>query len=193
MDSSRSAVADGAFRRSTACVAAVTLALSLSVGVLAGCGPAEVTDPGSAPSEGRSPAGQADASRTTAPSAPASAELPGLAYAGAYDEAFRADLTTYTGRRVTLSGVVGDLTDSRSAYELADPSDPDLDPLLVSGQDPVPDLEIGDLVEVTGTVRDGFQPPAGAEGEELADLSGGHLGDPYLHRTRTKITGSPGR
>ncbi|MUN63733.1 hypothetical protein GMA12_11355 [Kocuria sediminis] len=190
MEPSGSVVAGGTLRRSTTHVAAVVL--SLSAGVLAGCGPTEVPDPGSDVSEGSTASGPAGASPTAAPSAPTPAEQSDLAYAGAYDEAFRAGLTADTGQRVTLSGVVGDLADSRSAYELADPSDPDLDPLLVSARDPVPDLEIGDLVEVTGTVRNGFRSPAGTEGDEQADLYDQHLGDPYLDLADTKITDSPG-
>lgn len=175
--------------------------LCLSAGVVAGCGSTQAPDAGSGAetteaAEAQSSPEQTSGSFSATPSAPGSADEPANGYAGAYDETFRTGLGAYSGQRVTLTGEVGDLIGSRSAYELLDPAEPNLDPLLISAQHAVPDLEVGDLVEVTGTVQEGFQPPVVEEavaGDEEVGFYDQHLGEPYLDEAQTEITGSPDR
>ncbi|WP_188540646.1 hypothetical protein [Kocuria dechangensis] len=117
-------------------------------------------------------------------------------YAGAYDGAFHAGLSSFNGQQVSLTGEVRDLIRSRSSFELASFTDPDLDPLLVSAAYAVPDLEVGDTVEVTGTVREGFDPPVVEEAVEEGEEAGfydQHLGQPYLDEAQVEIVDSSGR
>jgi hypothetical protein len=171
--------------------------LCLSVGVLAGCGSTQSPEPALS-------TGPAESSSTapTSASPPATNPAPGTVnkstggYVGAYDEAFHAELSSYTGQQVSLTGEVGDLIRSRSAYELTHPTTPDLDPLLISAAYAAPDLQIGDTVTVTGTLREGFEPPVveeAVDGGEEAGFYDQHLGQPYLDEARVEILASPGQ
>ena len=169
--------------------------LYLSAGVLAGCGSTQSPDP--APGTGTA---ESSSTAQSSASLPAAAPAPGTGnestggYVGAYDEAFHAELSSYTGQQVSLTGEVGDLIRSRSAYELTSPTSPDLDPLLISAAYAVPDLQISDTVTVTGTLREGFEPPVVEEavtGDEEAGFYDQHLGQPYLDEAQVEILDSP--
>lgn len=170
-------------------------ALCLSVGVLAGCGSAQSPDPGPGtdPARSSSPEQVSATPPATAPAPEAESDSTG-GYVGAYDEAFHAELSSYTGRQVSLTGQVGDVIRSRSAYELIHPTASDLDPLLVSAAYAVPDLQVGDTVRVTGTLREGFTPPVveeAVEGDEEAGFYDQHRGQPYLDEAELEILDSP--
>jgi hypothetical protein len=145
------------------------LVLTAAAGVSTGCGAGNTPEP--APGTESSPA-QSD--QTPDEQVPA-------AYTGPYNAAFRADVSSYAGQQVTLTGEVADLVPSRSALVLTDPEDPDLDPLLVSAQFAFPDAEEGAVVEVTGTVQTNFQ--ARVDQDDVDDEAGfydRHIGQPYL-------------
>ena len=174
-----------------------SVALCLSAGVLAGCGatPSPEPDPATGTAESSSTAPISASPSVTTP-APGAGSEPSSGYVGAYDEAFRAELSSYTGQQVSLTGEVGDLIRSRSAYELASPTAPDLDPLLISAAYAVPDLQIGDTVTVTGTLREGFEPPVveeAVDGDEEAGFYDQHRGQPYLDEAQVEILNSPGQ
>ena len=169
--------------------------LCLSVGVLAGCGSTQSQDPalGTGTAESSPTAPTSASPRATAPAPGAGTESTG-GYVGAYDEAFHAELSAYTGQQVSLTGEVGDLIRSRSAYELTSPTASDLDPLLISAAYAVPDLQVGDTVRVTGTLREGFTPPVVEEAVEEGEGAGfydQHRGQPYLDEAQLEILDSP--
>ena len=169
------------------------MALCLAAGVLAGCGATPSPEPGPVTAEDSSTAPTSASPSATAPAPGAGTESPS-GYVGAYDEAFHAELSSYTGQQVSLTGEVGDLIRSRSAYELVSPTTPDLDPLLISAAYAVPDLQVGDTVTVTGTLREGFEPPVVEEvvdGDEEAGFYDQHLGQPYLDEAQVEILDSP--
>jgi hypothetical protein len=171
------------------------VALCLAAGVLAGCGATPSPDPGPGTAENSSTAPTSASPSATAPAPGAGTESP-TGYVGAYDDAFHAELPSYTGQQVSLTGEVGDLIRSRSAYELVSPTTPDLDPLLISAAYAVPDLQVGDTVTVTGTLREGFEPPVVEEvvdGDEEAGVYDQHLGQPYLDEAQVEILNSPGQ
>jgi hypothetical protein len=145
------------------------LALATAAGVITGCGAGDPPQP--VPETESSPAQQEQTSG--APTA--------TAYSGPYDEAFRAEVTSYAGQQVTLSGEVADLVPSRSALVLTDPENPEADPLLVSAQYAFPDAEEGAAVEVTGTVQTNFQARIDqGDVDEEAGFYDRHIGQPYL-------------
>lgn len=148
---------------------AAALALATAAGVTAGCGTSGSPEPG------------ADAE----PSPDQQVQTPGAeatsAYTGPYDEDFRADLSSYAGQQVTLTGEIADLIPSRSALVLTSPENPDLDPLLVSARYAFPDAEEGSVVEVTGTVQTDFQARVVQDDpDDEAGFYDRHLGEPYL-------------
>ncbi|MEX5300111.1 hypothetical protein RCG67_15170 [Kocuria sp. CPCC 205292] len=156
-------------------VPATAVALATAAGATAGCGTSgsPESDPGTA-------------SGTGAESSPTQPERTGgaatsSAYSGPCDEKFRADVSSYAGQRVSLTGKVADLVPSRSALVLTDPENPELDPLLVSARYAFPDVEQGDVVEVTGTVQANFQ--ARVDQDDVDNDAGfydRHIGQPYL-------------
>ena len=169
--------------------------LCLSAGVLAGCGATSSPepDPGTETARSSSPEQVNGSSPATAPS-PSARDESTAGYAGPYAEAFHAELSSYTGQQVSLTGEVGDLIRSRSAYELTSPTASDLDPLLISAAYAVPDLQVGDTVRVTGTLREGFTPPVVEEAVEEGEEAGfydQHRGQPYLDEARLEILDSP--
>ena len=171
------------------------VALCLTAGVLAGCSanPLPEPDAGTEAAQSSSPEQVNGSSPATAPS-PSAGDESTAGYAGAYDEAFHAELSSHTGQQVSLTGEVGDLIRSRSAYELNSPTASDLDPLLISAAYAVPDLQVGDTIRVTGTLREGFTPPVvekAVEEDEEAGFYDQHRGQPYLDEAQLEILDSP--
>ncbi|MEX5293915.1 hypothetical protein QYM41_01360 [Kocuria sp. CPCC 205268] len=158
----------------------VSAALALAVLATAGCAGTQTSGP-AAESSTESSTGTAGA---TAPRTPGTADTAvDLAYDGPYDEAFRAGLSDYAGEQVRLRGEVSDLIGSRSAYVITAPGAPGTDPLLVSARYAAPELEEGAVVEVTGTLREDFEPPVTEEAGGDEDEQGfyaEHAGEPYL-------------
>lgn len=114
------------------------------------------------------------------------------AYVGPYDLALRESLADYSGEVVTLTGEVAEVIASRSSLEIVDPGNPDVDPLLVSARYAIPDVEAGDVVEVTGTVQQNFSPPVAepaVEGDPETGFYEQHLGEPYLNEALVEATG----
>ncbi|MFI7580918.1 hypothetical protein [Kocuria kalidii] len=148
---------------------ATVLALALAAGVITGCGP------GGAPESG-----------VDADSSPAQLEqTPGeevvSVYTGPYDEEFRADVSSYAGQQVTLTGAVSELVPSRSALVLTSTEDPDLDPFLVSAQYAFPEAEQGAVIEVTGILQEEFQARIDQDDQDNeAGFYDRHVGEPYL-------------
>ncbi|MEX5298618.1 hypothetical protein RCG67_07535 [Kocuria sp. CPCC 205292] len=145
------------------------LVLATTAAVSTGCGTSSTPEP--APETETTPAQpeQTPGEQTT------------VAYSGPYDEEFRADVSSYAGQQVTLTGEVADLVPSRSAMVLTDPENPDLDPLLVSAQYAFPDAEEGAIVDVTGTLQTNFQ--ARVDQDDVDNDAGfydRHIGHPYL-------------
>jgi hypothetical protein len=81
-----------------------SVALFLSAGVLTGCDatPSPESDPGTGTAESSSIAPTSASPSATAP-APGAGNEPSSGYVGAYDEAFRAELSSYTGQQVNLT------------------------------------------------------------------------------------------
>ncbi|WP_424346988.1 hypothetical protein [Kocuria sp. CH-021] len=154
---------------------ATAVALATAAGATAGCGTSGSPEPD-----------RGTAAGTGAESSPAQpGQTPGeqatVAYTGPYDEDFRADMASYAGQQVSLTGQITDLVPSRSALVLTDPKNPDLDPLLVSARFAFPDAEEGTVVDVTGTVQENFQAPVDQDDmDEEAGFYDRHVGQPYL-------------
>lgn len=172
------------------------VALSLLLGVATGCGANDAPETDTAPpaAQGQTPSGQVGG--TPQASTPTAGEQVTSAYTGPYDESFQAELPAYSGQQVSLTGEVRDLVRSRSSYEIGDPTDPSLDPLLISARYAVPDVEEGTRVEVTGILREGFDPPVVEEAVEDDGEVGfydQHRGEPYLDEARVKVLGATGQ
>lgn len=169
-------------RTRTLATAATLVAVT---GVTVGCGPeepfgtdAEIATPTPEPAE----------------ESPGSAET-ATAYDGPYDRALRESLTDYSAEVITLTGEVAEVIPSRTSFEIVDPGDPDLDPLLVSARYAVPDIEAGDVVEVTGTVQQDFTAPvagSAVDDDEETGFYEQHLGEPYLDEAVIEATGPAG-
>ncbi|MEX5302313.1 hypothetical protein [Kocuria sabuli] len=154
-------------------------ALALAVATTAGCAGTEEPEPGADTPVQELTTG---APQTTAPASTAGTAAE-LAYDGPYDEEFVAELPDYAGRQVRLTGTVGDFVRSRSAYVLTGPDGGDPAPLLVSARYTAPDVAEGTAVQVTGTLREDFDPLAaeGAAGDdEEAGFYEEHAGEAYL-------------
>lgn len=136
-------------RRPTARTAAAALAAVAGLG-LAGCsteGPETGTDVEDI-SEGE-----------VLESSPAPADGPTAedAFVGDYDQAFSDERETYVGQQVTLSAEVSDVI-SDDALVIAGTAENTVDPLLVLYDMDQVDVEEGQVVEVTGTVQQAFDP-----------------------------------
>lgn len=108
--------------------------------------------------------------------------LPGAPYRGAYNQEFYDDQEIYEGQEVTLSAEVEGIV-SANALEISDPNNIDLEPLLVLHDLEAPDLEEGQVVEVVGTVQEGFTLATAEEdlGVDLVDeLFTDYEEEPYL-------------
>lgn len=170
------------------------VALSLVLAMATGCGAADTPEADTDPPAARSqtPAEQVSGSPQVSASSPTAGEQATIAYTGPYDEDFTGLLPTYNGQQVSLTGEVRDLIRSRSSYELGDPADPDLDPLLISARYAVPDVAEGTRVEVTGIVREAFEPPVveeAVEDEAQIGFYDQHRGQPYLDEARVEVLG----
>ncbi|MFI7481954.1 hypothetical protein ACH9EU_06005 [Kocuria sp. M1R5S2] len=173
---------------------AAVLALSAAAGLTAGCGAGDAPEPGTEAEPGDASPARANASPGTAETDEDPDDQATSAYTGPYDKEFRADLSSYAGQQVKLTGEVADLIPSRSSLVLASPEDPDLDPLLVSARYAFPEAEEGSDVAVTGTVQMDFQ--AGADQDDTDDEAGfydRHVGQPYLDQAELSSTTSAGR
>ncbi|MGQ1796080.1 hypothetical protein ACT4S5_02930 [Kocuria oceani] len=151
-------------------------ASALTLAAATGCTGGEEPEPG-----GGTPAQQETTGAQETPFPADAAETTGdLAYDGPYDEQFVAELPDHAGQQVRLTGTIGDFVRSRSAYVLTGPAG--TDPLLVSARYTAPDVAEGSTVEVTGTLREDFEPPV-AEEAAADDESGfyaEHAGEAYL-------------
>ena len=68
--------------------------------------------------------------------------------------------------------------------------------MLISARYAVPDVEEGTRVEVTGILREGFDPPVVEEAVEDDGELGfydQHRGEPYLDEARVKVLGATGQ
>jgi hypothetical protein len=161
---------------------ATAATLVAAAGIMAGCGSEEPPE---------------TAAEIAIPTPGPTEELPGstetaAAYVGPYDLALRESLADYSGEVVTLTGEVAEVVASRSSLEIVDPDNPDVDPLLVSALYAVPDVETGDVVEVTGTVQQNFSPPVvepAVEGDPETGFYEQHLGEPYLNEAVVEAIG----
>lgn len=108
-----------------------------------------------------------------------------LAYEGDYNQDFYDDVTTYTGQQVTLSAEVSE-TISPDAFAIAGA----VDPLLIVESQEIPPLDDGQVVQVTGTVQEGFD-VVGVEEELGVDLEDEAFadfeGDPYIMATSGEV------
>lgn len=158
---------------------AAASALALAAATTAGCAGTEEPEPGA---DTPAQAETTGAAQTSAPASTAETAAD-LAYDGPYDEQFVAELPDYAGQQVRLTGTVGDFVRSRSAYVLTGPDGGGPTPLLVSARYTAPEVSEGAVVEVTGTVREDFNPPAaeGAAGDgEESGFYEEHAGEAYL-------------
>ncbi|KLU10248.1 MULTISPECIES: hypothetical protein [unclassified Kocuria] len=108
-----------------------------------------------------------------------------LAYEGDYNQDFYDEVTTYTGQQVTLSAEVSE-TISPDAFAIAGA----VDPLLIVEEQEIPPLDDGQVVQVTGTVQEGFD-VAGVEQELGVDLEDEAFtefeGEPYIMATSGEV------
>ncbi|MFC4903016.1 hypothetical protein [Kocuria oceani] len=121
-------------------------------------------------------------------SSAAATEDPGamaLAYEGDYNQDFYDEVTTYTGQQVTLSAEVSE-TISPDTFAIAGA----VDPLLIVEEQEIPPLDDGQVVQVTGTVQEGFD-VAGVEQELGVDLEDEAFtefeGEPYIMATSGEV------
>lgn len=108
-----------------------------------------------------------------------------LAYEGDYNQDFYDDVTTYTGQEVTLSAEVSE-TISPDAFAIAGA----VDPLLIVESQEIPPLDDGQVVQVTGTVQEGFDVVSVEEelGVDLEDEAFADFeGDPYIMATSGEV------
>ncbi|MEX5295323.1 hypothetical protein QYM41_08580 [Kocuria sp. CPCC 205268] len=108
-----------------------------------------------------------------------------LAYEGDYNQDFYDDVTTYTGQQVTLSAEVSE-TISPDAFAIAGA----VDPLLIVESQEIPPLDDGQVVQVTGTVQEGFDVVSVEEelGVDLEDEAFADFeGDPYIMATSGEV------
>ncbi|MFI7496383.1 hypothetical protein ACH9D2_16895 [Kocuria sp. M4R2S49] len=100
--------------------------------------------------------------------APENNPTAGDTFIGNYDQGFYDDRETYVRRAVTLSAEVGQVIDD-DAFMLAGTAESTVDPLLVLYAMDQVDIAEGQVVEVTGTVQQAFDPPT-IEDEKQKDL-----------------------
>lgn len=161
---------------------------------LAGCnteGPEEGTDVEDI-SEGEvaesSPAAEELPEGDAAESSPANEEL-GAGYVGPYDQTFYDEADTFVGQEVTISAEVTE-TLSDDTFVIAGGAGTTVDPLLIVEAQEIPSLDEGQVVELMGTVQQGFDVAAAEEqlGIELEDeLYADYVGGPYLEATSGEI------
>lgn len=110
----------------------------------------------------------------------------GTVYVGPYDQAFIDDLGTYAAQEVTVTGAVEE-TLTPDAFTVG----ADVDPLLViETQESIPPVDVGQEVEVTGTVEEIFEIVAVEEefGIDLDDeLFVAYESRPYLVASSGRI------
>ncbi|MFI7584234.1 hypothetical protein ACH9DO_10610 [Kocuria sp. M1N1S27] len=153
---------------------ATALALAVALGLVTGCGSGDSPDAGADADPGTAELEQTPAEEVTG-------EEVVSVYTGPYDEEFRANVTSYAGEQVTLTGEVSELVPSRSSLVLTSTEDPDLDPFLVSAQYAFPEAEQGAVVEVTGILRNQFQARIDQDDQDNeAGFYDRHVGEPYL-------------
>lgn len=103
-------------------------------------------------------------------------------YNGIYDSSFYGGMDDYVGETVTVSADVGRIV-SDHAFTIAGG---DVEELLIVDADKSVDLEVGSLIQVTGTVYQSFDLPA-AEKRLDTDLDDEQFGpydqEPYIEAT----------
>lgn len=108
-----------------------------------------------------------------------------MAYEGDYNQDFYDEVTTYTGQQVTLSAEVSE-TISPDAFAIAGAADP----LLIVESQEIPPLDDGQVVQVTGTVQEGFDVVSVEEelGVDLEDEAFTDFeGEPYIMATSGEV------
>lgn len=106
-------------------------------------------------------------------------------YDGDYDPNFYDAIDTYVGEEVSLSAEVLDVL-SPTAFTIISGDDPSANPLLVLNEDDTKNVLPGMPIQVTGAVKEAFEPNTAEEhlGVDLDDaLYEGWIGDFYLEVT----------
>ncbi len=124
---------------------------------------------------------------------PMATETPivGQGYAGLYDQNFYDDAKAdaYAGQEVTVSAEVTE-TLSDDTFVIAGTANTAVDPLLIVEEEEIPGLDVGQVVQVTGTVQKSFDVAAA---EEMLDIDlddaayADFVGEPYLSVTSGEI------
>lgn len=113
----------------------------------------------------------------------------GDTFIGNYDQDFYDESETYAGQEVTLSAEVTE-TLSTDTFVIAGASGTAVDPLLIVEEQEIPPLDDGQVVQVTGTVQEGFD-VAGVEQELGVDLEDEAFtefeGEPYIMATSGEV------
>ncbi|WP_159617243.1 hypothetical protein [Arthrobacter zhaoguopingii] len=89
-------------------------------------------------------------------------------YAGQYDEGFQQEMNSYVDEEVTLSATVNEII-SPVSFTIAGTDDTTVDELLIVHDEELPDVDPGQVVEVTGTVHEALDLPT-VEEERGIDL-----------------------
>ncbi len=133
------------------------------------------------------------ASSSPAAETPMADETPmaGMGYSGLYDQNFydeaRAD--AYAGQEVTVSAEVTE-TLSDDTFVIAGTANTAVDPLLIVEEEEIPAVEVGQVVQVTGTVMQDFDVAAAEEklGIDLDDEAyADFVGEPYVSITSGEV------
>ncbi len=113
---------------------------------------------------------------------PAYEALEGSRYEGRYEAGFLESIDDYAGEEVTLDAAVEEVV-GPDAFTISGTGDTYVEALLVVGAEQADELTAEALVEITGTVRDGFG-ITDVEDELGVDLDDavfeGFEGEPYL-------------
>lgn len=110
-------------------------------------------------------------------------------YDGPYDQNFYDEADAYVGQEVTVSAEVSE-TLSDDTFVIAGEAGTTVDPLLIVEDQEIPPLDEGQVVQLTGTVQQGFDIAATEEelGIDLKDeLYADYEGQPYIAATSGEI------
>ncbi|GAA1757147.1 hypothetical protein [Kocuria aegyptia] len=121
--------------------------------------------------------------------APENNPTAGDTFIGNYDQDFYDERETYVGQQVTLSAEVSDVI-SDDALVIAGTAENTVDPLLVLYNMDQVDIEEGQVVEVTGTVQQAFDPSTldnQAQEEFTDELYQDHDQQPYIEATDVQL------
>lgn len=168
-------------RRPTARTAAAALAAVAGLG-LAGCGT-------EGPETGTDVEDVTEGEVLESSPAPENAPTAGDTFVGNYDQDFYDEREAYVGQEVTLSAEVSDVI-SDAGLVIAGTAENTVDPLLVLYDMDRVDVEEGQVVEVTGTVQQSFDPSAlndQAQEDFTDELYEDHDQQPYVEATDVRV------